>query len=104
MIRITVASLCLLLGFAMAGAPAGAAEPAGTAPAASSPSLAKYAWMWSGKDAGASPRRFVPVAACTMDCCCESVEAGARKNQCKSHDECLNLGGICRSKADAKCN
>jgi len=104
MIRTIVASLCLLLGFAMAGAPAGAADPAGSTTAAPSAAYLKYAWMWSGKDAGAPARRFLPVAACTTDCCCEFVEAGARKSQCKSHDDCLTLGGICRNKADAKCN
>jgi len=104
MIRTIAASLCLLLGFAMAASPAVAADPAGTTIAAPAPALTKFAWMWSGKDAGAPTRRFVQAAVCTMDCCCEFFEAGARKNQCKSHDECLNAGGICRSKTDAKCN
>jgi hypothetical protein len=93
-----------LLGFALAGPPADAAEPAGSTAAAPSPAFMKYAWMWSGKDADAPARRYVPVAACTMDCCCEFFQGGERKSQCKSHDDCLNAGGICRSKSDAKCN
>ena len=104
MIRTIAASFCLLLAVVAAGAPAGAAEPVDSTTSALSPALEKSAWIWSGRDAGTPPRRSIPVAACTTDCCCEFVEAGTRKNQCKSHDQCLEAGGICRNKTDAKCN
>jgi hypothetical protein len=94
----------MLVGLVLAGAPAIAAEPIAPAETAVSPVLVKFAPLWSGKDAESTQRRAIPVAACTMDCCCQFFEGGGMKNQCKSRDDCITAGGICKAKTDAKCN
>ncbi len=104
MLRTVAVSIVMLVGLVLAGAPASAVEPVSPAETAVSPVLVKFAPLWSGKDAAATQRRPIPVAACTMDCCCQYFEGGGMKNQCKSRDDCITAGGICKAKTDAKCN
>jgi hypothetical protein len=104
MLRTVAVSIVMLVGLMLAGAPAMAVEPVTPVKTTVSPILAKFAPLWSGKDADATKRRTIPVAACTMDCCCQYFEGGGMKNQCKSRDDCIAAGGICKSKTDAKCN
>jgi hypothetical protein len=108
MSRSFAASILLLLGLAFAAAPAVAAGSSDSAAPASASTFSKYAWLWSDKsaDKGAatSQQRATPVAACAMDCCCQMVVGGSTKNECKSRDDCINAGGICHNKSDARCN
>lgn len=104
MFKTVAASLILLVGLVLAGTPAFAAEPVAPAETAISPVLVKFAPLWSGQDAAAGQRSATPVAACTMDCCCQYFEGGGMKNQCKSRDDCITAGGICKKNSDAKCN
>lgn len=103
MLKTVAVSIVMLAGLLLAGAPASAAEPV-SAETAVTPILVKFAPLWSGKDSEATQRRIIPVAACTMDCCCQYFEGGGMKNQCKSRDDCIAAGGICKAKTDAKCN
>lgn len=104
MLRTVAVTIVMLVGLALAGASAIAAEPVAPAETAVSPVLVKFAPLWSGKDSEATQRRAIPVAACTMDCCCQYFEGGGMKNQCKSRDDCITAGGICKKNSDAKCN
>jgi hypothetical protein len=38
-----------------------------------------------------------------MECCCQLFVDGSMKSQCKSRDDCMTGGGICRSNTDPKC-
>lgn len=102
MIRTVALSLALVLGLAFAPAPAGAAGQDDSTVTASAPALVKFAWMWTEKTPPAS-RPYIPVAACTMECCCQLFVDGSMKSQCKSRDDCMTGGGICRSNSDPKC-
>ena len=107
MIRSLAASILLLLALGLTASPAMAAAPDGSAAPASDSTLSKYAWLWSDKSAdtrsATAQPKATPVAACTMDCCCQLFVNGSMKNQCKSRDDCINAGGICRNKSDARC-
>ena len=103
MIRSVAASIILLLGLVLAAAPAAAAGSNDSAVSASMPTMAKYAWLWSDKGGVTPQRRYIAVAACTAECCCQMAVSGKTKNQCMSRDDCINAGGICRNKADEKC-
>ena len=103
MIKSIAASIIILLGLAFAAAPAATAASGESAATAAPSTLTKYAWLWSDKGGVSAPRRYIPVAACTMECCCQLFVDGSMKNQCKSRDDCINAGGICRSKTDERC-
>jgi len=105
MIRVIVGACALILAFslpAVAGQPDGQLGGQGVKPA--STIVAAYSGLRSGARVPATPWPLVPVAACTMDCCCQYFEGGKMANQCKSRDDCINAGGLCRPKTDAKCN
>jgi hypothetical protein len=102
MIRPIAATIILLLGLAFAAAPASAGSD-DSAASASSATLAKFAWMWTDKSAATPPRQYLPAAACAMECCCQLFVDGSMKNQCRSRDDCINAGGICRTNTDPKC-
>jgi len=104
MVRKFVAAFVLSLGMMITAASVAEAGDGAKAQPTSSV-VTTYAWMWADKNGPATPRwPVLPVAACTADCCCHLFEGGSMKNQCLSRDQCIDAGGICRSKTDSKCN
>ena len=57
MLRTVAVTIVMLVGLALAGASAIAAEPVAPAETAVSPVLVKFAPLWSGKDSEATQRR-----------------------------------------------
>lgn len=104
MIRSMMAALVIVLGMGLAGSSSAAdalAEPdAGASPAV----VAKYAAMRSGKIGLSRPWRVVPVAACSAQCCCQIYDGNGMVYKCTTHENCINDGGLCKAKTDAKCN
>lgn len=104
MVRSLVSAFILLLAVIISAPPASAAEPNGSSTETTAASLvAKYAWVRSGNEGTVTPWPVVPVAACSAECCCQVFEGGNVTHQCRSRDDCINAGGICRPNSDAKC-
>lgn len=103
MIRSIVGSLILILGMTLAILPATAGETGTPTTETASTVVAKYAWVRTGNAGAVTPWPVVPVAACTAECCCQVYAGGSMTHQCKSRDDCINAGGICRPKTDANC-
>lgn len=104
MIRYMMATLVLVLGTGLAGASFAADERARPDARAASAVVAKYAGIWSEKIETSRPWRVVPAAACTAQCCCQIYDGKGMTYQCTSHEICVNDGGLCKPRTDAKCN
>ena len=108
MIRSIMGACVLSFALAHAGLSASAGEPGGQSVNQSvkpaSTIIAAYAGLRSARRVPATPWPVVPVAACTAECCCQVYDGSKMTHQCKSRDDCINAGGLCRPKTDAKCN
>jgi hypothetical protein len=104
MIRNIMAALVLVLGAGLAGASNAADGLAGPEADAAPAVVAKYAGIRSGKIEMSRPWRVVPVAACSAECCCQIYDGSSMVYKCTSHENCINDGGLCKAKTDAKCN
>jgi len=104
MIRSFLGTCVLIVAFALAGLPAAAGESGGQRVKPVSTVVAVYTGLRSGVRVPATPWPVVPVAACTAECCCQFYDGSKMSNQCKSRDDCINAGGLCRPKTDPKCN
>jgi hypothetical protein len=104
MIRSIMGACVLILALAHAGLPASAGEPGSQSVKPASTIIAAYTGLRSAARVPATPWPVVPAAACTAECCCQFYDGSKMTNACKSRDDCINAGGICRSKTDAKCN
>jgi len=104
MIRSIMGAFVLIFALAHAGLPASAGEPGGQSVKPASIIIAAYTGLRSAKRVPATPWPVVPVAACTAECCCQVYDGSKMTHQCKSRDDCINAGGLCRPKTDAKCN
>lgn len=104
MIRSIMGAFVLIFALAQAGLPASAGEPGGQSVKPASIISAAYTGLRSAKRVPATPWPVVPVAACTAECCCQVYDGSKMTHQCKSRDDCINAGGLCRPKTDAKCN
>jgi hypothetical protein len=104
MIRSIVGACVLVFGIALAGLPAAADETSDDAAKPASSIVAVFSGLPSaGKAAAQTPWRTVPVAACSAECCCQIYDGGKMVYQCKSQNDCINEGGLCKSKTDAQC-
>jgi len=102
MIRSFLGTCVLIVAFAL---PAMAGDPGGPSVKPVPTILASFTGLRSGAvQAPATPWPVVPVAACTAECCCQLYDGSKMTHQCKSRDDCINAGGLCRPKTDAKCN
>ena len=94
----------LIFAFALATLPATAGGSGSQSVKPESTVIAAYTGLRSAKPTMATPWPVVPVAACTAECCCQFYDGSKMNHQCKSRDDCINAGGLCRPKTDAKCN
>ena len=65
---------------------------------------AAFAGLKSMRSIPETPLRTVPVAACSADCCCQIYDGSKMVYECRSHNACINDGGLCKAKTDAQCN
>jgi len=101
--RSIMGAVALVLWIVISGVPAAAIERSGSDTASASTIVAKYAGLRSFDEAVTTMRPVISAAACNVECCCQVYDGNRMTHQCKSRDDCINAGGICRPKTDASC-